>query len=124
MDITDPDHAALGSRRLTQKTPSVFPSKVVFQDAVNPLLEHLSQDEMRNNLETFTSFHTRYYKSKYGQESSEWLLKKVNDIISESPSKRVTARAFSHPWGQNSIIATIPGKTNATIVLGAHQDSI
>jgi leucyl aminopeptidase len=33
-------------------------------------------------------------------------------------------KAFSHPWGQSSIIATIPGKSNKTIVIGAHQDSI
>lgn len=31
---------------------------------------------------------------------------------------------FKHSWGQNSIIATIPGKTNSTVVIGAHQDSI
>lgn len=36
----------------------------------------------------------------------------------------VRAEHFEHPWGQNSIIATIPGKTNSTIVIGAHQDSI
>lgn len=34
------------------------------------------------------------------------------------------AEHFKHPWGQNSIIATIPGRTNATVVIGAHQDSI
>lgn len=34
------------------------------------------------------------------------------------------AEHFKHSWGQNSIIATIPGKTNSTVVIGAHQDSI
>jgi bacterial leucyl aminopeptidase len=34
------------------------------------------------------------------------------------------AEHFKHPWGQNSIIATIPGKSNETVVIGAHQDSI
>jgi leucyl aminopeptidase len=36
----------------------------------------------------------------------------------------VSAEHFKHPWGQHSIIATIPGKTNSTVVVGAHQDSI
>jgi leucyl aminopeptidase len=36
----------------------------------------------------------------------------------------VHAEHFEHPWGQHSIIATIPGKTNSTVVIGAHQDSI
>lgn len=31
---------------------------------------------------------------------------------------------FPHPWGQSSIIARIPGKSNKTVVIGAHQDSI
>ena len=36
----------------------------------------------------------------------------------------VQAEHFKHSWGQHSIIATIPGKTNSTVVIGAHQDSI
>jgi leucyl aminopeptidase len=36
----------------------------------------------------------------------------------------VSAKHFKHSWGQNSIIATIPGKKNSTVVIGAHQDSI
>ena len=34
------------------------------------------------------------------------------------------AKHFEHPWGQNSVIATVPGKKNSTVVVGAHQDSI
>ncbi len=49
----------------------------------------------------------------------------VRDTIKAAGAdKHVTAEHFTHPWGQNSIIATIPGKTNSTIVIGAHQDSI
>jgi leucyl aminopeptidase len=80
---------------------------------------------MEDHLTTFTSFHTRYYKSEYGRKSSEWLLKTVQDTIKTAgAAKHVTAKHFVHPWGQNSIIATIPGRTNKTIVVGAHQDSI
>lgn len=80
---------------------------------------------MKDHLTTFTSFHTRYYKSDYGRQSSEWLLKTVVDTIKDAGAdKTVSAKHFTHPWGQNSIIATIPGKTNSTIVVGAHQDSI
>ena len=31
---------------------------------------------------------------------------------------------FPHSWGQASVIATLPGKSNKTVVIGAHQDSI
>jgi leucyl aminopeptidase len=73
---------------------------------------------------TFSSFQNRYYKSSYGKQSSEWLLSQVNAVITASGAKNVTATAFPHSWGQNSIIAQIPGLSAKTIVIGAHQDSI
>jgi leucyl aminopeptidase len=81
---------------------------------------------MQANLEKFTSFHTRYYKSDYGRQSSEWLLAQINGIIKEAGADKhgVFAEAFPHTWQQSSIIATIPGQTNSTIIIGAHQDSI
>ena len=81
---------------------------------------------MRKHLEKFTSFHTRYYKSQYGAQSSAWLLGQVNDTLAKAGSFEHggSVKAFSHPWGQSSIIATIPGKSKKTIVIGAHQDSI
>jgi leucyl aminopeptidase len=90
------------------------------------LLKKLSKANMRTHLETFTSFHTRYYKSQYGVQSSAWLLNQVKDTLNETGAldHGASVKAFPHPWGQSSIIATIPGKSNKTIVIGAHQDSI
>jgi len=123
-DITD--HPELGALRAkTQKKRSVFPKKPTFQDEVKPLLADLSKKHMEDHLTTFTSFHTRYYKSDYGRQSSEWLLQQVLQTIKDAGAEsHVSAEHFKHPWGQNSIIATIPGKTNSTVVIGAHQDSI
>lgn len=96
------------------------------QDELKPLLSNLSKTEMEEHLEKLTSFHTRYYKSDYGRQSSEWLLGQVQDAIKDAGADKygVKAEHFKHSWGQNSIIATIPGKTNSTVVIGAHQDSI
>jgi len=90
------------------------------------MIKDLSKDKMKENLEKFTSFHTRYYKSDYGKQSSEWLLKKVQSIIEDAGADKygVHAEHFKHPWGQNSVIATVPGLENSTVVIGAHQDSI
>ncbi|KAL2176893.1 uncharacterized protein P884DRAFT_244712 [Thermothelomyces heterothallicus CBS 202.75] len=124
-DITD--HPGLGTLRArnTFKKRSVFPKAPKLQDEVNPLLANLSKTEMKDHLTTFTSFHTRYYKSDYGRQSSEWLLGQVRQTIKEAGAEDyVRAEHFKHPWGQHSIIATIPGKTNSTVVIGAHQDSI
>ncbi|KAL7628971.1 Leucine aminopeptidase 1 [Parahypoxylon ruwenzoriense] len=124
MDITH--NSDLGALRLASRSTPVFPKEVQLQSQINPLLENLSKDLMQEHLEKFTSFHTRYYKSDYGRQSSEWLLKTVHDTIKEAGADKygVKAEHFEHSWGQNSIIATIPGKSNSTVVIGAHQDSI
>lgn len=101
-----------------------FPPKPAYKDSVTPLLKKLEKDNMRKHLETFTSFHTRYYKSSYGAQSSAWLLGQVNKTLEDAGAVNASVKAFPHPWGQSSIIATIPGQSNKTVVIGAHQDSI
>lgn len=117
-DVTaDPDFAPV-----IAETKVTFPGKIAHNESVSDLFKHLDKSRVRTFLEKFTSFHTRYYKSDYGRQSSEWLFSQVNETLSKaglSPPK-----FFEHPWGQNSIIATIPGKSNKTVVVGAHQDSI
>ncbi|KAF7524931.1 hypothetical protein G7054_g11266 [Neopestalotiopsis clavispora] len=102
-----------------------FPIEVQQQTAVNALLPSLNETNLKTTLTTFTSFHNRYYKSTYGQQSSAWLLKQVQAIIDAAkPSANIMAMPFAHSWGQPSVIATIPGTTANIVVLGAHQDSI
>ncbi|KAJ4360431.1 Leucine aminopeptidase 1 [Didymosphaeria variabile] len=125
MDITD--NAELGALNSKYGARSVkFPEKIAQNKTVAPLLKQLEKNNMRKHLEVFTSFHTRYFKSRTGAQSSAWLLQQVNDTIAKSGAfdHGASVKAFSHPWGQSSIIATIPGKSNKTVVIGAHQDSI
>jgi len=126
MDITN--NRELGALRagISSKSKPVFPHDVSLQKEVRPLLKDLSKVGMQDHLKTFTSFHTRYFKSDYGRQSSEWLLQQVQDTIKAAGADKhgVEAKHFKHPWGQHSIIATIPGKSNSTVVVGAHQDSI
>ncbi|KAF2035235.1 Zn-dependent exopeptidase [Setomelanomma holmii] len=123
-DIThNQELGTLNRNRLSEKSVK-FPSKPAHKDSVDPLLKKLKKDNMREHLETFTSFHTRYYKSKYGVESSAWLLGQVNKTLSDAGAVNASVKAFPHPWGQSSIIATIPGQSDKTVVIGAHQDSI
>lgn len=127
MDITDTPY--LGATRYSSaaaKKPVVFPKKTAYNETLKLLMKNLDDKNMHQNLEKFTSFHTRYYKSQYGAESSAWLFGKVNETISNAGADKhgVHVDVFAHPWGQNSIIATIPGKSEKTIIIGAHQDSI
>jgi bacterial leucyl aminopeptidase len=126
MDITDtPDLGTLRASTRSKKDDK-FPEKPVLQKDLKPMMEILSKLEMRNHLETFTGFYTRYFKSDFGAKSSKWLLETVNQTIVDAGADKYGASVipFVHPWGQNSVIATFPGKSNKTIVIGAHQDSI
>ena len=115
-----------GAFDVAQKAITKYPDKTQYNRTLQSLIQDLSKDEMRTNLQRFSAFHTRYYKSNYGAQSSEWLFDKVKKVIDDSGADKygTTIRKFEHPWGQNSIIANIPGRTNKTIVIGAHQDSI
>ena len=103
-----------------------YPPTMKHAEKVVPLLRGLSKDNMEQNLNKFTSFHTRYYRSSTGIESAKWLYSRVSDVIEQSGAAEygATVEQFAHSWGQFSIIARIPGQTNKTVVLGAHQDSI
>ncbi|KAF3917149.1 hypothetical protein ABW20_dc0110417 [Dactylellina cionopaga] len=126
IDITD--YQQVDSRRV-QVAKVAFPDAITHQAAVKALIPKLSADNMKTNLQKYTSFNNRYYKSSTGKEASEWLLQQVQNIISSASSNTTrvaaTVKPFVHSgWGQASVIATIPGKSANTIVLGSHLDSI
>ena len=127
MDITDgtPGQLFRGEQK-GSKAVVRFPKLPSHNESVSPLLEKLDKDSMYKNLERFSAFHTRYYKSDYGKQSSAWLYEKVEGTLKEAKAEGYGAKVetFPHSWGQNSIIATIPGQSENTIVIAAHQDSI
>lgn len=125
MDITE-DGNTFPFITLAQQSTVKYPSKPEYNSTVKKMAKDLKQDNMRKHLEKFTSFHTRYYKSDYGKQSAEWLYGQVEDLIKESGAAKhgATVKKFDHSWGQPSIIAQIPGQSNKTVVIGAHQDSI
>ncbi|KAG0167349.1 pH-response regulator protein palA/rim20 [Apophysomyces sp. BC1015] len=123
MDITDNPE----DLRTIAVTPyhSVIPTQVKHQDEVRPFIGNLTTENMEVMLETFTGFHTRYYKSSWGKKSSAWLLGQVEDIV--ELQDHVSVAPFPHPWGQSSIIARIEGSRedlkDELVIVGAHQDS-
>ncbi len=127
MDITATQDLGLSAFTAPSKRAIVaYPQEPAYNETLQPMMTELSKKNMRKHLEKFTSFYTRYYKSSYGAESSAWLLSQVNQTINDSGAAKHGShvKAFPHPWGQSSVIATIPGRSNKTIVIGAHQDSI
>lgn len=125
MDITSSGHL-YPHVEISKQSIVKYPFKPAYNTTVKKLAKDLSEKKMRQHLEIFTAFHTRYYKSSYGVESANWLHDQVKGEIEAAGADKhgATVRKFSHPWGQPSIIAQIPGTSNNTIVLSAHQDSI
>ncbi|KAH8662405.1 hypothetical protein BX600DRAFT_513244 [Xylariales sp. PMI_506] len=128
-DITDADSFHLGATtKVTgdiQAAAVTYPAAVAHQAAVNALIPSLNISNLETTLTTFSNFYNRYYKSTYGKQSSNWLSAQIQSIITASnATAAVTVKPFEHSWGQNSLIATIPGQSTDTIILSAHQDSI
>lgn len=125
MDVTEENRIGVYPK-FFQNNAVQYPRKISFNDTVKALSKNLDKGNMKKNLEKFTSFHTRYYKSETGVESASWLYDQVKAVVSKSGATEygATVERFAHPWGQPSIIARIPGKSNKTVVLSAHQDSI
>ncbi|KAF2259425.1 Zn-dependent exopeptidase [Lojkania enalia] len=124
MDITNYGDLHEASQNIAIKAAIAFPTKLAAQPSVTPLLAKLDKSNIESNLETYAAFHNRYYRSSYGKQAADWLFSKVQEVITASGSSLASARQFSHSWSQSSVIATIPGQSNSTIVIGAHLDSI
>ena len=98
MDITEtPD---LGDRILAQHIMHVkYPTTPAYNETIRPMLKELNKTNMHRHLERFTSFHTRFYKSSYGAESSKWLLETVNKTMANAIEHGATVEPFVHSWG-------------------------
>ncbi|KAH7885878.1 hypothetical protein F5I97DRAFT_1876113 [Phlebopus sp. FC_14] len=125
-DITD--SPTLGASAHLQSTPSYPPLSA--HDQVTKVIQTLSTERPRADLEKFSSFRTRYYRSQTGKESQRWLLSRVQQVTKEFASPElqslITIEEFQHSWGQNSIIARINGSSTTDdriVIIGAHQDS-
>jgi leucyl aminopeptidase len=126
-DITETQE--LGSLAHLRLNESSFPTPNRTEE-VRSILKTLSVQGPRENLEKFSSFRTRYYRSTTGKQSQQWLLSKISQITnqhaSESLLKLIKFSEFTHPWGQNTIIVRIEGSSttdDSIVVIGAHLDS-
>ncbi|GKT52456.1 leucine aminopeptidase 1 [Colletotrichum spaethianum] len=126
-DITEwsdvPTVASSADFKLLAALP--FPTEMNQTCHVNALIPKLNKDNMRTHLERFSSFHNRYYLSRTGVESAEWLYGQISAVVDASGHPTANVRYVRHvAWSQPSIIVTIPGRNQRTVVVGAHLDSV
>lgn len=139
-DVTDHEQLGVSLRQVdalaAEENP--FPSKLSYQSEVKKVHSNISIAGPRENIQKFTSFRTRYYKSQTGRDSQVWLqahLQSLVDAHQQQPhdageNGRITVSEFTHPWPQSSLIVHIPAsnqtaaKSNGRIIVSSHQDSV
>ncbi|KXJ87517.1 hypothetical protein Micbo1qcDRAFT_124669 [Microdochium bolleyi] len=107
-----------------EMTIQAYPTAMTQTTAVRSLIAKYSVANVRSKLTTFSGFFNRYYRSTYGVQSAQWLFDQVQATITASGAQGVTVRKVTHTFSQFSVVATIPGTSAKTVVVGAHQDSI
>jgi len=128
LDITETPE--LGSYAHLRTTAQLSYGSPNASKIVTPIIKNLTTVGMKENLKTFTSFRTRYYRSDTGKQSQQWLVSKIQEITDESADESVlgsiSITEFPHNWGQNSIVVQIKGTSTSddgVIIISAHQDS-
>ncbi|KAH8155685.1 uncharacterized protein LAJ45_00695 [Morchella importuna] len=102
-----------------------FPSGPTHQSQANPLIAVAGKSNPQSWTNTFTSYNNRYYRSTTGVTSATWLYNTIKNI--GAANSAITVTQYSHSasgFSQQSVIAKIPGTSSATVVIGAHLDSV
>ena len=111
------------NEKLFAKNNQFINYKIDQDDTVTPMIAQLKTDNLLATITKLSSFKNRFYKGESGKQSAAW----IKDLWSSLVKGRsdATVEYFNHSsWDQPSVILTIKGKSDDTIVLGGHQDSI
>lgn len=93
------------------------------ENIVKPLINEVKAENILATITKLSSFKNRYYKGEFGKQSAAFIKDTWTDLVKNRTD--ATVEYFPHSaWDQPSIILTLKGKSDETIVLGGHQDSI
>ncbi|KAM5345945.1 hypothetical protein ACJ41O_011806 [Fusarium nematophilum] len=124
-DITEwKDHEPASSSARLMAAAATYPSAAQHQSNVQKIIKNVDIKKIKSQLKKFSSFHNRYFNSKYGVEAANWLYKEVQKVVKKHEFASV--RLIQHQaWSQPSIVVSIPGKVRLkTIIVGSHLDSV
>jgi leucyl aminopeptidase len=97
--------------------------KIDQEDTVRPMITQLKTDNLLATITKLSSFKNRFYKGESGKQSAAWIKELWTSLVKGRSD--ATVEYFNHSsWDQPSVILTIKGKSDETIILGGHQDSI
>ncbi|KAK6343402.1 Leucine aminopeptidase 1 [Orbilia blumenaviensis] len=60
----------------------------------------------------------------YGRDAAVWVHGRLQEIIEASGREDATVRYFEHAWAQPSVVARVEGRSNTTVILSTHLDSL
>jgi leucyl aminopeptidase len=107
------------------KEQPAYPKKFKYEENIRRLVPKLSWDNIKKNIEQYSTYHTRFSETETGAEAAEWLFSQVADVVKNSGKNGVTADMFPHAaFLQKSVIVKVPGRSNRTVIIGGHLDSI
>ncbi|OUR93457.1 hypothetical protein A9Q84_18460 [Halobacteriovorax marinus] len=93
------------------------------EDEVTPLIGQVSEKNITNVIKKLSSYRNRYYKSETGLQAAKWISEKWASLVTNRSDASV--ELYQHArWKQPSVILTIKGESEETIIVGGHLDSI
>merc|ERR1712137_915234 len=113
-----------GSSRSVPAGPPL-PNQPPQKPYVNSLLSELSTANLESNVNTLSSFHTRFYSTTSGTEAAEFIHSTLTAYASNRDDITIQFFNSTSTSPQPSVIARIPGEISSDVViLGSHEDSV
>ena len=103
---------------------NMFANYKIDQDAiVVPMIDQASPVNISTTITQLSAFQNRYFKGEFGKKSAAFIKETWTNLVKNRSD--ATVEYFQHAkWDQPSIVLTIKGQSDETIILGGHQDSI
>lgn len=123
-DAVDADNLLNSQSEQLYAKKNSFVAYKIDQDAiVKPMIEAANPANILATITKLSAFQNRYYKGESGKKSAAFIKDTWTNLVKNRSD--ATVEYFQHPkWDQPSIILTIKGQSDETIILGGHQDSI
>ena len=96
---------------------------ITAEDTVNSLIPQVDEKKITEVIKKLSSYRNRYYKSQTGVDAVHWIRDHWATLISHRNDAKVELYEHSS-WDQPSVILTIEGTSDETIIIGGHADSI
>ncbi|PIK13929.1 M20/M25/M40 family metallo-hydrolase [Halobacteriovorax sp. JY17] len=93
------------------------------EETVRDLIAQVSEKNITEVITKLSSYKNRYYKSQSGVDAVHWIKDRWASLVAHRNDARVELYEHSS-WDQPSVILTIDGSSDETIIIGGHADSI